>query len=183
MRQSPYSAPIHSAHRNVASAGVGLVVSVSDSRACSAMVLILRLMLLQHRNGLSSLKRLRPMVHLLIDGPNLSMAGIQGSTSMPRHYERHGYMPGCVDGEATDAGNDFARHQSTIERGILTLRRSYPASAASPVGNNLEKVTDETVIRDLEKYGASSSLLMATMTFESFIPARCWIAPEIPAAT
>ena len=33
------------------------------------------------------------------------------------------------------------------------------------------------------KIGASSSLLMATMVFESFIPARCWIAPEMPIAT
>jgi hypothetical protein len=32
------------------------------------------------------------------------------------------------------------------------------------------------------KMGASSSLLMATMTFESFIPARCWIAPDMPIA-
>jgi hypothetical protein len=32
------------------------------------------------------------------------------------------------------------------------------------------------------KIGASSSLLMAMMVFESFIPARCWIAPEMPTA-
>ena len=29
------------------------------------------------------------------------------------------------------------------------------------------------------KIGASSSLLMAMIVFESFIPARCWIAPEV----
>ncbi|RUS14677.1 hypothetical protein BC937DRAFT_93489 [Endogone sp. FLAS-F59071] len=28
--------------------------------------------------------------------------------------------------------------------------------------------------------GASGSLLMATMVLESFMPAKCWIAPEIP---
>ena len=33
------------------------------------------------------------------------------------------------------------------------------------------------------KIGASSSLLIATMTLLSFIPARCWIAPEMPMAT
>jgi len=33
------------------------------------------------------------------------------------------------------------------------------------------------------KIGASSSLLIAMMTLESFIPARCWIAPEMPTAT
>ena len=29
---------------------------------------------------------------------------------------------------------------------------------------------------------ASSSLLIATITLESFMPARCWIAPEMPQA-
>lgn len=31
------------------------------------------------------------------------------------------------------------------------------------------------------KMGASASLLMAAMTLLSFIPAKCWMAPEIPA--
>ena len=31
--------------------------------------------------------------------------------------------------------------------------------------------------------GASSSLLIATITLLSFMPARCWIAPEMPTAT
>ena len=30
--------------------------------------------------------------------------------------------------------------------------------------------------------GASGSLFMATIVLESFIPAKCWIAPEIPTA-
>ena len=30
--------------------------------------------------------------------------------------------------------------------------------------------------------GASGSLLIATITLEVFIPARCWIAPEMPMA-
>src|SRR6266849_6622563 len=33
-----------------------------------------------------------------------------------------------------------------------------------------------------EKMGACSSLLMATMYLEPFIPARCWIAPLMPQA-
>ena len=32
------------------------------------------------------------------------------------------------------------------------------------------------------KIGASSSLLIAMIVFESFMPARCWIAPEMPIA-
>src|SRR5947209_6877558 len=33
------------------------------------------------------------------------------------------------------------------------------------------------------KIGASSSLLIAMIVLESFMPARCWIAPEMPTAT
>src|SRR5574343_92380 len=33
-----------------------------------------------------------------------------------------------------------------------------------------------------EKIGASGSWLIATITLESFMPARCWMAPEMPAA-
>ena len=32
------------------------------------------------------------------------------------------------------------------------------------------------------KMGASGSLLTATMTLEEDIPARCWMAPEMPQA-
>lgn len=32
------------------------------------------------------------------------------------------------------------------------------------------------------KIGASGSLLIATITLESFIPAKCWMAPDIPTA-
>jgi hypothetical protein len=35
----------------------------------------------------------------------------------------------------------------------------------------------------ISKIGASGSLLMATMVLEVCIPARCWIAPEMPSAT
>ena len=33
------------------------------------------------------------------------------------------------------------------------------------------------------KIGASGSLLIATITFDEPIPARCWMAPEMPQAT
>lgn len=33
------------------------------------------------------------------------------------------------------------------------------------------------------KMGASGSVLMATMSLEPLISARCWVAPEIPMAT
>ena len=43
-----------------------------------------------------------------------------------------------------------------------------------------EQVGFEAVVGHAEKIGASGSLLIATMTLESFMPARCWMAPEMP---
>ena len=34
----------------------------------------------------------------------------------------------------------------------------------------------------MPKIGASSSLLMAMMLAEPFMPTRCWVAPEMPHA-
>ena len=43
------------------------------------------------------------------------------------------------------------------------------------------EIGDQAVIGDLEDRGLFV-LLMATMTFGSFMPARCWMAPEMPTA-
>jgi len=43
--------------------------------------------------------------------------------------------------------------------------------------NHLEQIADHAVVRDLEDR-ASLSLLIATITFDVRIPARCWIAPK-----
>src|SRR2546429_8305107 len=48
--------------------------------------------------------------------------------------------------------------------------------------HDLEQVPHDPVVPTL-KIGASLSLLIATMTFDVRMPARCWIAPEIPTAT
>ena len=48
-------------------------------------------------------------------------------------------------------------------------------------GHDLEQIADNAIVATL-KMGASGSLLTATITFEVFIPARCWIAPEMPQA-
>ncbi len=65
-----------------------------------------------------------------------------------------------------------------------------PAGAGRPDGQTLSVSSGTTVKRSPTrpisatwKMGASSSLLIATMTLESYIPARCWIAPEMPTAT
>ena len=52
--------------------------------------------------------------------------------------------------------------------------------ALDPTG--IEAQLDAGDVPATLKIGASSSLLMATMTLESFMPARCWIAPEMPQA-
>ena len=49
-------------------------------------------------------------------------------------------------------------------------------------GNDLEQIADEPVVRDLEDR-RQGSLLIATMQRDDDMPARCWIAPEIPTAT
>lgn len=71
------------------------------------------------------------------------------------------------------------------------------AKLLNELGHSVEEVGNETDVGDLcvsyfqdvasavklaWKIGASASLLMATMSFESFMPARCWMAPEIPMA-
>ena len=73
---------------------------------------------------------------------------------------RFGGLPGC-----TGSGQDLRLVTSSVAVG-RTLWRSptTPKSTSS-------------------KMGASGSLLMATMVFEVCMPARCWMAPEMPAAT
>ena len=67
---------------------------------------------------------------------------------------------------------------------------ALPQPAAGPFFRQSFSVSSGTILnrsptRPMSatwKIGASSSLLMATIVLESFIPARCWIAPEIPIA-
>jgi hypothetical protein len=47
---------------------------------------------------------------------------------------------------------------------------------------DVEQVADHAKSAS-SKIGASGSLLIATMVFNVCIPARCWMAPEIPTAT
>ncbi len=73
-------------------------------------------------------------------------------------------------------------------------RASKPPSPRSELGQPLRSVifsvaAGRTVLRSpttpkstSSKIGASSSLLTATMVFEVCMPARCWMAPEMPAA-
>ncbi len=64
---------------------------------------------------------------------------------------------------------------SLLTRAKLLGRRRQP-------GQDLEHVAHDPVVGDLED-GRVASLLMATMTLDDDMPARCWIAPLMPAAT
>ena len=61
-----------------------------------------------------------------------------------------------------------------------TGRRSSPADSVSS-GTILNRSPTRPMSATW-KIGASSSLLIAMIVFESFMPARCWIAPEMPIA-
>ncbi len=64
-----------------------------------------------------------------------------------------------------------------------TQRRCFDASQSNLVSSGTTSNRSPTrPISATWKMGASSSLLMATMALESFIPARCWMAPEMPTA-
>src|SRR5699024_6648834 len=54
---------------------------------------------------------------------------------------------------------------------------------ASPACGRTWKRSPTTPKSTSSKIGASSSLLIATIVLEVCMPARCWIAPEMPAAT
>ena len=61
-------------------------------------------------------------------------------------------------------------------RGNL-IHHSNPISSGTAANRSASRPKSATL-----KIGASGSLLIATITLESFMPAKCWIAPEMPAA-
>ena len=76
--------------------------------------------------------------------------------------------------------NEKGRHSSQRRPSCIAAIAPYslPVSSGTSVNRSPTRPTSATW-----KIGASSSLLMATMILESFMPARCWIAPEMPTAT
>jgi hypothetical protein len=70
-------------------------------------------------------------------------------------------------------------HRRPVGKGPKRL--SGPCRASRSFGSTL--CTSPTMPRSAtEKIGASGSLLMAMMFLEPFMPTRCWVAPEMPAA-
>src|SRR5262249_34586508 len=68
-----------------------------------------------------------------------------------------------------------------VHAGLVLHHFRFPISSSSwGMTWNRSPTMPKSVI---SKIGASGSLLMAMMVLEVCMPARCWIAPEIPAAT
>ena len=61
-------------------------------------------------------------------------------------------------------------------------RQALSFFAASVIAGTIWKRSPTMPYVATLKIGASGSLLIATMTFDEPIPARCWIAPETPHA-
>ena len=102
-------------------------------------------------------------------------------------------LPPCRTGRcrhATSAVRIVWRSRTTPRRGepagrwLLLLADLVALAGLDGVRqlrSNLEQVAHDTEVGDLE-IGASSSLLTATIVLEVCMPARCWIAPEMPSA-
>ena len=95
------------------------------------------------------------------------------------------------DGEAEDRQGD---HEDHYEDGAVDSHRKTPASLSgyydAALRRRISSVSAGTTVNRSpttpksakEKIGASGSLLMATMYCEVCMPARCWMAPEMPQA-
>ena len=81
------------------------------------------------------------------------------------------------------AGNAIATVQSSDAKKVITVRGTAFAYSFAVNSGTILNRSPTRPMSATWKIGASSSLLIAMMTFESFIPARCWIAPEMPTAT
>src|SRR5690606_11687943 len=109
-----------------------------------------------------------------VGGDRLGVHGRGGGVIEIGHIHRAYRRPHPGAGRPAAAGRSRVRWP---RRGPLPrLRLSSIACGATL---NRSPTTPQSAI---SKIGASGSLLTATMTREVCIPARCWIAPEIPSA-
>ena len=95
------------------------------------------------------------------------------------------------EGENDGAGQDDRGDESPRRTLTGFIDRPAPGGTAQPLRLVISSVAaGRTVCRSpttpkstSSKIGASSSLFTATIVFEVCMPARCWIAPEMPLAT
>ncbi len=80
----------------------------------------------------------------------------------------------CAEG----LGVEGERRLAVTDRQHRRQHHSFPVSSGTILNRSPTRPTSATW-----KIGASSSLLIAMIVLESFMPARCWIAPEMPIAT
>src|SRR5262249_51224784 len=91
-------------------------------------------------------------------------------------------VPQAPAGKASQPLADFRLGELRGERhpGLyLCARTSATAFVSAGTISNASPTMPKSAIL---KIGASASLLIATITFEVRMPARCWIAPEMPTA-
>ena len=124
--------------------------------------------------------RLRPM-----RSSNPDRAGPRGrryraSAGPPVRPARH--RPGDQDPEARKGRPPEGEPPHPVQR-LADRERPAPAQSFSVSSGTILNRSPTRPRSATWKIGASSSLLMAMMVFESFMPARCWIAPEMPIAT
>lgn len=95
-----------------------------------------------------------------------------------------------MGGYATDQVYNDTCSTRTRTRTRLLLNPPSPSQLPPPYfftcSANLGTASNKSATKPTSatwKIGASGSLLMATIILDSFIPAKCWIAPEMPMAT
>ncbi len=121
---------------------------------------------------------------------------VQPSSAPRRHHSRSKPTGPAASSRTTASGVSFSRKSLVVSRNracscvrlystVHSLLRGYAPLAsisAESFGTTLKRspTTPKSVS---SKIGASGSLLTATITFEVCMPARCWMAPEMPIAT
>ena len=87
-------------------------------------------------------------------------------------------------GGTKQAGGDVQRQWPVWERvqGCIMILQIYALDSFSVNSGTFSNRSPTRPTSATWKMGASASLLMAAITLLSFMPARCWMAPEMPQA-
>ena len=112
---------------------------------------------------------------------------MKGAVPIERECGRHRPLMGKaatgVNPVTSDAAAGRAGRPSCCERLRARTSGAGPAYSFSVSSGTTLNRSPTSPRSATWKIGASSSLLIAMIVLESFMPARCWIAPEMPTAT